>query len=64
MMHSPDAAGVVKVRRGLVARYMIGLNSLPNLHRAFANFAAVIVHRYCLGTHCRHALVASKCLMW
>ena len=35
-----------------MARYMIGLNSLPDLHRAFANFAAVIVHRYCLD----HAL--------
>lgn len=38
-------AGVVKVRRGVVARYMVGIVSFPDLLRAFAHFAGVLASR-------------------
>ena len=37
--------GVVKVRRGVVARYMVGINSMPDVYRAFLHFAKVLEER-------------------
>jgi len=53
-MHVPlspvcASAGVVKVRRGVVARYMIGLDAMPDLYRALHHFAQVIERRW--GSH-------------
>ena len=47
-----------------MARYMIGLNSLPDLHRAFANLAALIVHRYCVGHRLPSCTGCKQMLKW
>ena len=56
-------AGVVKMRRGQVATFMLQVQSMKEVYQIFHQFATTITLKYALSTlflHCEHSVVMVK----